>query len=823
MKYKSIIGRHLDQIHITKRRSCNGKSLVSVFGKYSNKSFSDNRRSLSGWLRPMSLAKTAAPILLFAGYSTFFIGGQSLPAVAATQQTINTFAATATLPSGLIGATSTLLDNGDVLIAGGNTGSASSPSATSAAEIYDPATGTFVATSAMPVAAYDSTATLLDNGNVLVAGGISSSGTALSNAEIYNTGTGDWTQVSPMTTASFDASASILGNGEVLIAGGQTGSMSSVTTTTTSSTSTTTTSSTSTTTTMAPVTSYSATSSAELFDPSTNSFLAAASLSTPLADTTATLLGNGDVLIAGGLTGIGSNEVPSNVADVFVPPPSGQSSPGTMTQVGNLPVPLAAASADRLANGDVLIAGGEESINNVLTASNGAYLYNPATSAFVSTSQLAIGHADAPMTQLPNGNILIAGGLTGSITSETPTGTAEIYDTATNTWMQTASLVTARADTSAVLLAGGYVLIAGGQGANGVSLNSAELYFAGIQPAFTSVGRGIFVAGRAHSVLITASGTPAPTFTESGSLPAGLTFSNVTGGKAEISGTPASGSEGTYNLIITANNGTSGTPSQNYTLSVRYPAVEGYLEVGAQGQIYSYGAAKSMSNLSLNPRVRPVVAISETADAKGYYVVTNRGNIFNFGDAKFHGSHAKSRLPHPIVAFQTVDNGSGYYLVTSGGNIFNYGTAQFYGSTAHINLSSPVTSMAVTPNGQGYWLVTASGSVYPFGNAVGYSHLSVNPKVRKIVAILPDATGQGYWLVSRLGNVYNYGNAQFFGSKAKYRLPAAIVGAQANINGKGYVLISSRGNTYNFGSVHFYGSPAHIKIPVRIAAGSLAY
>ncbi len=732
-------------------------------------------------LKNTNLHYVMAPFLLLTGYVGVSLGiSAATPAAATTvPQQLNTFVSTGSLPQSLIGATATLLDNGDVLVAGGSTGSVSSPAATNAAELYNPSTGTFLATSPLPTALYDATATLLDNGDVLVAGGLSSTGTALASAELYNPASAAWTQVSAMATPTFNAAATVMGNGEVLIVGGQTGSLPSGTTTstptsttttaapvtTTSSTTTTssavTTTSSTTTTTIPPVTSYSATASAELFDPASNSFVTASSLGTGLADTTATLLGNGDVLIAGGLTGTGSSEVPSNEAYVFVPPPTGQTGPGTMTKVGVLPIDVASASADRLPNGDVLVAGGKTVVNNVWTASAGTYLYNPATSSFSATAQLSTGHDKASMTQLPDGNILIAGGITGNISAGQTTSAAEIYNTATSSWSGTGSLVTARAGADCVLIAGGYVLFTGGFTSTGSALSAAELYFGGIQPSFTSVGRGIFVAGRSHSVLITATGSPAPTFSESGPLPQGLTFSDLGGGKAEIAGIPASGSEGVYSILITASNGLT-SPSQSYSLIIRYPAVTGYLEVGQQGKIYNYGSAKSMSNLSFNPRLRRVVAVVSTADGKGYYVVTQLGNIFNYGDAKFHGSHARGRLPHPVTAFQTVDNGEGYYIVTSAGNIYNYGSAQFYGSTAHINLKSPVTSMAVTPNGHGYWLVTASGNVYPFGNAVGYSHLSVNPRVRKIVAILPDSSGQGYWLVSRLGNVYNYGNAGYY-------------------------------------------------------------
>ncbi|MCL5048520.1 MAG: hypothetical protein M1374_07050, partial [Firmicutes bacterium] len=191
-------------------------------------------------VKTKSLLYVMAPLLLLASYVGIVLGVPFLaPAVAATTpQSLNTFIAASSLSTGLIGATATLLDNGDVLVAGGNTGSVASPSATDTAELYSPTTGTFVSTAPMPTALYDATATLLDNGDVLVAGGLSSSGSALASAELYNPTSASWTSVSPMAIPRFDAAATVLGNGEVLIAGGQTGSLPSTSTTTTSSTTT---------------------------------------------------------------------------------------------------------------------------------------------------------------------------------------------------------------------------------------------------------------------------------------------------------------------------------------------------------------------------------------------------------------------------------------------------------------------------------------------------------------------------------------------------------------------------------------------------------
>jgi Flp pilus assembly secretin CpaC len=69
---------------------------------------------------------------------------------------------------------------------------------------------------------YHHTATLLPNGQVLVAGG-STLSTAFSSAELYDPATGTWKSTSPMNSVRRDATATMLPNGKVLVAGGYLG------------------------------------------------------------------------------------------------------------------------------------------------------------------------------------------------------------------------------------------------------------------------------------------------------------------------------------------------------------------------------------------------------------------------------------------------------------------------------------------------------------------------------------------------------------------------------------------------------------------------
>jgi hypothetical protein len=126
-----------------------------------------------------------------------------------------------------LGHTATLLPNGKVLIAGGARDS--SPNGdhpfVASAELYDPSSGTFTATVSMATSRVGHTATLLPNGNVLIAGGArdrSPDGNYLpvASAELYDPSSGTFTPTGSMATSRVGHTATLLPNGTVLIAGG---------------------------------------------------------------------------------------------------------------------------------------------------------------------------------------------------------------------------------------------------------------------------------------------------------------------------------------------------------------------------------------------------------------------------------------------------------------------------------------------------------------------------------------------------------------------------------------------------------------------------
>jgi len=144
----------------------------------------------------------------------------------------NTFRSTGSMTTPRSGHSATLLANGKVLIAGGVSSQifadgtlspSTDPLAT--AELYDPATGYFSLTGTMTTSRIAHTATLLPNENVLITGGytdwVNPAGyQSLNDAEIYDPMSGSFTSTDPMLASRFWHSATPLQDGSVLIAGG---------------------------------------------------------------------------------------------------------------------------------------------------------------------------------------------------------------------------------------------------------------------------------------------------------------------------------------------------------------------------------------------------------------------------------------------------------------------------------------------------------------------------------------------------------------------------------------------------------------------------
>jgi hypothetical protein len=144
---------------------------------------------------------------------------------------------------------------------------------------------------------------------------------------------------------------------------------------------------------------------AEIYDPTTGIFtLLANSMITFRAYHTATLLPNGKVLLAGGDQDVSIAFEALNTAELFDP------ATNTFTSTGPMTTPRFLHTATLLSNGQVLVAGGD---GNTILVNNSAELYDGANS-FASTGSMLIARDRHTATLLPNGTVLVAGGSDGS-------------------------------------------------------------------------------------------------------------------------------------------------------------------------------------------------------------------------------------------------------------------------------------------------------------------------------------------------------------------------------------------------------------------------
>ncbi len=396
--------------------------------------------------------------------------------------------------------TETVLQNGQVLVVGGEGNNGANVLGT--CELYNPTTGTFSATGNLNVPRLNHTATLLANGMVLIAGGQVSDGGALTetaSSELYNPATGTFAETGSLNQARKSHTATLLSSGLVLIVGGSGLS--------------------------------SGTGTAELYNPATGAFTTTGTLNTPRDTHTATLLNDGTVLIAGGENSSGTAVA---VAELY------SSTTGAFTTTGSLNTASIGQTASLLNTGQVLIAGGYSV--NFVNALARTELYNPTTKLFATSGNMSTPRALFTASLLGTGNVLLLG---GTDNNNDTLASADLYNASSGTFSIAGDLNDARVAHTVALLTDGEVLIVGGQDANTYDLGSAETYQGnGVPPPpvsiqITPASVNMLAGGTQQFTAVDNNGIPLPDATWTVSNTSIATISMNANGSAVVTGVAA--------------------------------------------------------------------------------------------------------------------------------------------------------------------------------------------------------------------------------------------------------------------------------------------
>ena len=291
-------------------------------------------------------------------------------------------------------------------------------------------TNQFTAGPISPVPMSEHTATLLPDGRVVAIGTFHSSH-VMPRVAIYDPATQSWSQGATLLLYGGNVArerighiATLLPNGRILMAGGA-GST-------------------------APE------NTADLYDPATNQWLPAPSMTKDRLNATAARLPDDRVLVVGGrnLGGL------TGSAEFYNP------TTNTWSAAPGLAIPRSEHTMTTLTDGKLLVAGGLFEFPSVSATT--AELYDPMTNTWSSAGSIAADRYWHTATLLADGRVLIAGGVSS-------TTQAEIYDPIANTWTPAGTLSSARYQHTATLLSDGRVLVAGGY-VNGTALATSEIY-----------------------------------------------------------------------------------------------------------------------------------------------------------------------------------------------------------------------------------------------------------------------------------------------------------------------------------------------------------
>src|SRR6266850_4497044 len=283
-------------------------------------------------------------------------------------------------------------------------------------------------------------AVVLHDGRVLAIGGVRV-GAVSAAVDVYDPVTNSWTTpAASLLTGRYFFTATVLQDGRVLVTGGLTVA------------------------TVDGVPTAQLLASTEIYDPTQDRWTPGPDLPSQIFAPKAVTLGDGRVLVVGGLTDNGTTS-----ATALYDPATDAWTVGPPMSVARL-----LPDATPLADGRVLLSGGFTN-DEGQTSVAAAELFDPSTNSWSPAGVSSVGHTLGIAKRLHDGRVLVAGGADANF-NPTWLASADIYDPITNSWHAAHPMSVARLYFAGGLLADGSVIVAGGLDSEFNLLQSAELY-----------------------------------------------------------------------------------------------------------------------------------------------------------------------------------------------------------------------------------------------------------------------------------------------------------------------------------------------------------
>jgi hypothetical protein len=633
-----------------------------------------------------------------------------------------------------------MLNTGQILIAGGiNCASTSACTYLNSAEIYSQTTSAFANTAGM-AQTRSAPGVLLNNGNVLIAGGYtcdtSGNCSSLGSAEIYNPTVGTFTSAGNMTVARSGQTMTVLGNGSVLIAGGQT---------------------------CTSATSCTALASVEIYDPIAATFTASSnSMSAARFGASAVALNSGSVLIAGGFDG---TNLPAQ-AEIYNPAQNGFTGNGAQ-----LNTPRFYATATLLNNGQVLVAGGS-TCNLPGCPTNAAEIYDPVANAFtVVAGGMNVSRFSHTATLLTNGLVLLAGGFSSCGTSPcTSESSAEVFDPVAGLFSLSQSVPNALAGQTATLTANGSALLIGGINA-GVTLSGDEWY----QPTN-------FTPPNLSSVAV----APSTLSLMPGQTQQLVAIGTFNDGSTQTLQSVIWNSSNTAAAVISNSPGSAGVLNAQATGTTTVTATAG--DIGGSASVHVAGLV-SLSVTPANPTI--VIGAPQQISAIGTFTDGSTQNVST--SAIWTSSNSSVVIIGTMAGFQGLAIGA-----TAGTSTITATYGGFSASTP-INVQNPVAPnppniISVSPpGGEGGTQVTISGTGFGATEGSGTVWLGstyaavVNWSDTQIVAVVAAISQSGMAQVQQAGLFSNAVSFSVNTATISNVYPAiGVPGTQVTVSGSGF-------------------------------------